>query len=584
MSEAVKQIGGKEAYRRLLVYVIPHWKMFVISVIGMAIFSGTDAAVAWLMKPLLDEGFIAEDVSVIRLMALGLVGIFMVRIFVGIISTYCMGTVGRKVIKDLRTIMFEHILRLPASYYDQSSTGNILSKLTYDVEQVSRASTNVITVLIREGLTSVGLLGLMFYRSWQLTLIFLLVTPIVAVLISFVSKKFRKTSQKIQKSVGGISHVSEEAIEGHRVVKTFGGQAVESASFEKENEYNSKQKLKLDVTRELSVGVIQFFVAIGIAGVILFTTSESMRGQVTPGDFVSMLFALVMLQRPIKRLTTVNSYLQTGVAAAQSVFTFIDIEKEKDTGTKVLQNVQGRIEYENVCFAYATSAGNVLNDINLVVEPGKTIAFVGRSGSGKSTLVNLLPRFYDIATGTIRVDGQDIHDLKLEDLRSHIALVSQHVTLFNDTIARNIAYGSLCDASEDDIMNAAKMAHAKEFIDKLPDGLNTLVGENGVLLSGGQRQRLAIARALLKNSPILILDEATSALDTESERYIQAGLEELVKGRTTLVIAHRLSTIENADLIVVLDNGKITEQGTHRELLDKDGRYAALHKMQFRDG
>lgn len=584
MSNAVKQIGGKEAYRRLLEYVLPHWKMFVVSVIGMAIFSSTDAAIAWLMKPLLDEGFIAKDVSIIRLMALGLVGIFMVRIFVGIISAYCMGTVGRRVIKDLRTIMFEHILRLPASYYDQSSTGNILSKLTYDVEQVSRASTNVITVLIREGLTSIGLLGLMFYRSWQLTLIFLLVAPIVAVLISYVSKKFRKTSQKIQKSVGGISHVSEEAIEGHRVVKTFGGQSVETASFEKENEYNSKQKLKLDVTRELSVGVIQFFVAIGIAGVILFTTSESMRGQVTPGDFVSMLFALVMLQRPIKRLTTVNSYLQTGVAAAQSVFTFIDIEKEKDAGTKVLQSVQGKIEYENVSFAYETSAGNVLNNINLVVDPGKTVAFVGRSGSGKSTLVNLLPRFYDIVTGAIRVDGQDIHDLKLEDLRLHIALVSQHVTLFNDTIARNIAYGSLCDASEDDIMNAAKMAHAKEFIDKLPDGLNTLVGENGVLLSGGQRQRLAIARALLKNAPILILDEATSALDTESERYIQAGLEELVKGRTTLVIAHRLSTIENADLIVVLDNGMIAEQGTHKELLEKDGRYAALHKMQFRDG
>lgn len=583
MTDAVKKIGGKDAYRRLLVYVIPHWKMFVISVIGMAAFAGTDAAVAWLMKPLLDEGFIAEDVSVIRLMALGLVGIFLVRIFVGIISTYCMSWVGRRVIKDLREKMFEHILRLPASYYDQSSTGNILSKMTFDVEQVSRASTNVLTVLIREGLTAIALIGLMFYRSWQLTLIFLLILPLVAVLISFVSKKFRKTSQRIQNSVGGISHVTEEVIEGHRVVKTFGGQEVEAVSFGKENEYNRKQKLKLDITRELSVGVIQFLVAMGIAGVILFTTSESMRGQVTPGDFVSMLFALVMLQRPIKRLTTVNSYLQTGIAAAQSVFSFIDIEKEKDTGSKTLQNVQGRVEYENVNFAYESSASNVLNDINLVAEPGKTIAFVGRSGSGKSTLVNLLPRFYDAVSGAIRIDGQDIHDIKLEDLRSHISLVSQHVTLFNDTIAKNIAYGSLCDASEDDIMRAAEMAHAKEFIDKLPDGLDTMVGENGVLLSGGQRQRLAIARALLKNAPILILDEATSALDTESERYIQAGLEELVKNRTTLVIAHRLSTIENADIIVVLHDGRIIEQGSHSDLLAKDGQYAALYKMQFRD-
>ncbi|MDT8405399.1 lipid A export permease/ATP-binding protein MsbA [Sulfuriflexus sp.] len=583
MPDAVNKIGGKEAYRRLLTYVIPHWKMFIISVIGMAIFSGTDAAVAWLMKPLLDEGFIAEDVGVIRLMALGLVAIFLVRIFVGIISTYCMSWVGRRIIKDLRHDMFAHILRLPAAHYDQSSTGNTLSKLIFDVENVARASTSVVTVLIREGLTTVALLGLMFYRSWQLTLIFLLVTPLVAVLISYVSKKFRKTSKRIQDSIGGISHVAEEVIEGHRVVKTFGGQGVETASFEKENDYNRKQKLKLDVTRELSVGVIQFLVAMGIAGVILFTTSASMRGQVTPGDFVSMLFALVMLQRPIKRLTTVNSYLQTGIAAAQSIFSFIDIDKEKDTGTKLLQEVQGRVEYENVCFAYATSAHNVIDNISFVAESGQTVAFVGRSGSGKSTLVNLLPRFYDVASGSIRIDAQDIHDIKLDNLRSHIALVSQQVTLFNDTIAKNIAYGSLCDASEEDILRAAELAHAKEFIDKLPEGLNTLVGENGILLSGGQRQRLAIARALLKDAPILILDEATSALDTESERYIQAGLEELVKNRTTLVIAHRLSTIENADLIVVLDNGRIIEQGTHNELLARAGQYAALHKMQFRD-
>lgn len=583
MPESVIQLGARQAYRRLLGYVFPYWKMFVIAMFGMVAFAGTEWTVAWMMKPLLDEGFIQNNSEIIRLIALGFIGIFMLRIFAGLISTYCMSRIGRGVIKRLRTEMFSHMLRLPASYYDHSSSGTILSRLIYDVEQVARASTNAVTVLVREGLTAIGLIGLMFYHSWLLTLVFLLITPVIIGLTTYISKKFRKLSHRIQHSIGGITHVSEEAIEGHRVVKTFGGQEVEEKNFENTNEMNRKQRLKMDITKELSLGVIQFVVAIGIAFVIYFSTIESMRDVITAGTFISMLFALVMLQRPVKRLTTVNAYLQTGIAAAQSIFAFLDAESEKDTGTRVLEHVAGKVEYENVNFAYQSSHANVLTDIRFVAEPGMTIAFVGRSGSGKSTLVNLLTRFYDVSSGRVRIDGVDIHDLKLTDLRNHIALVSQHVTLFNDTVGNNIAYGSLAGASEVEIMHAAEMAYAREFIDKLPDGLDTLVGENGILLSGGQRQRLAIARALLKDAPILILDEATSALDTESERYIQAAIEELVRDRTTLVIAHRLSTIENADKIIVLHDGKIVEQGTHKELIAHNGHYAALHKMQFRD-
>ena len=550
----------------------------------MAVFSATEAGFPWLMKPLVDDSLIARDADAIALIPILLISLFAVRIVVNFVATYCMSWVGRAVIKELRKQMFDHLLKFPTATYDKSSSGSLLSKITYDVEQVSRASTNVITVVVQEGLTVIFLVSLMLFYSWKLTLVFIVIGPFIALIITYVSKKFRKVSKRIQDSMGGITHVTGEAIEGHRVVKTFGGQEVEAKNFDKENEYNRRQKLKMDILRVLSLGVVQLLAATGTAMVIYYATSESMKDVVSPGIFVSILTAMIVLQRPIKRLTSVNEYLQTGIAAAQSIFSFLDMEKEKDTGGSVIESVKGRVVYSNIDFSYQESGDKVLKNISFVAEQGKTVAFVGRSGSGKTTLVNLLPRFYDVTSGSISIDGHDIRDVKLSNLREHISLVSQHVTLFNDSVANNIAYGSLSGASIAEIKHAADIAHASEFINKLPDGFDTQVGENGVLLSGGQRQRLAIARALLKNSPILILDEATSALDTESERHIQAGLETLMQNRTTLVIAHRLSTIESADIIIVMHEGDIVEQGSHAELIKQNGRYALLHRMQFSDG
>ncbi len=583
MTEPRQQLDGMQAYRRLLTYVVPHWKMFLLAIIGMVGFSITEVGFPALMKPLVDDSLIAQDPEAIALIPILLISLFAIRIVVNFVATYCMSYVGRAVIKQLRKEMFDHLLSLPTAVYDKTSSGSMLSRMSYDAEQVGRASTNAITVVIQEGLTAIGLIALMLYYSWELTLIFIVIGPFVAWVISFVSKKFRKVSKRIQNSMGGITHVTEEVIEGHRVVKTFGGQEVEAINFEKENDYNRKQKIKMDVLRVLSMGVVQLLVASGTALVIYYATSESMRDIVTPGVFVSILTTLIVLQRPIKRLTSVNEYLQTGIAAAQSIFTFLDLKKESDTGSTKLSEIKGNVTFSHVDFSYDADTGKVLEDISFTAEAGKTIAFVGRSGSGKTTLVNLLPRFYDSNSGVVSIDGHDIKDIELNNLRQHISLVSQHVTLFNDTIANNIAYGGLNNASRDEIEHAAKMAHVSEFVEKLPEGYDTMVGENGVLLSGGQRQRLAIARALLKNAPILILDEATSALDTESERHIQAALETLMKNRTTLVIAHRLSTIENADTIMVMHEGKIIEQGTHDELLRLDGRYALLHRMQFSD-
>ena len=575
------KIDGKQAYRRLLSYVLPHWRVFLIALVGMVAFSATEVGFPMLMKPLVDDSLIARDPDAIKLIPILMVALFSVRIVVNFVATYCMSWVGRTVIKELRKDMFNHLLSLPTTTYDKTSSGSLLSKISYDVEQVASASTNVITVIVQEGLTAIFLISLMLYYSWELTLVFVVVGPFVVFIITYVSKKFRKVSKRIQDSMGGITHVTEEVVEGHRVVKTFGGQKAEAKSFDKENEYNRKQRIRMDVLRVLSLGVVQLLVASGTALVIYFATTESMKEIVTPGVFVSILTTLIVLQRPIKRLTTINAYLQTGIAAAQSIFSFLDMEKEKDTGVATVDKIEGKVVYSNVDFSYSESGDKVLKNISFTAEAGKTIAFVGRSGSGKTSLVNLLPRFYDVLSGEVTIDGHDIRDIKLKNLRQHISLVSQHVTLFNNTVANNIAYGSLSDVGIDEIRRAADIAHASEFINKLPDGFDTQVGENGVLLSGGQRQRIAIARALLKDAPILILDEATSALDTESERHIQAGLETLMKNRTTLVIAHRLSTIESADNIIVMHEGDIVEQGTHTDLIQQDGRYALLHRMQF---
>ena len=568
-------------YRRLLSLAFVHWGIFAISIIGMILVAGTDTAIAAYMKPLMDDGFVDRDIEKIRQLPLILVGIFIVRVFAMFISMYCISWVGRKVIMVLRGQMFHKILLLPKDFYDNATSGEIISKFTFDVEQVANAATKAITIIVRDTFTVIGLLAWMFYLSVPLTLILLTTGPLIALLISFVTKKFRKLSKRIQGSIGDVSRIVEESIKAQIVVKVFGGSEYEQSQFEKINDQNRRQNMRMIATQALSTPTIRLIVGIGLAVIIYLVTMEESMSIVTPGTFASYMVSLTFLFGPVKRLADVNVDLQRGIAAAESVYRLIDREDEKDNGTYMADTVYGNIEFNHVGFHYKTAKEAALYDINLSIKAGETVAFVGRSGSGKSTLLNLLPRLYDVTEGSIILDGHDIRDYTLENLRSHIAFVGQDVVLFNDTVAHNIAYGTMRDADISQIEQAAKSAYADDFIRELKHGYQTIVGERGLMLSGGQRQRIAIARALLANAPLLILDEATSALDTESERYIQSSLEELMSNRTTLVIAHRLSTIENADKIVVLDAGKIVETGSHQQLLDNNGHYAALHQLQF---
>ncbi|MEQ6342316.1 MAG: lipid A export permease/ATP-binding protein MsbA [Gammaproteobacteria bacterium] len=568
-------------YRRLLGYARPYWKIFAISIIAMVILAATDTGFAALMKPMLDGSFVNKDPDTIRIIPLAIIGLFILRGVSGFLSSYGMTWVGRQVINNLRREMFEHMLRLPAGFYDKSSSGQLISKLVYDVEQVAEASTSVLTVVVRDTLTIAGLLAWMFYLNWMLAITFMLTGPLIALLVVYVNRRFRRISGRIQASMGGVTEAVGQTIEGQRVIKIFGGQRHQAEIFDNVNAVNRRQHMKMTATREASVPLVQLVAGAALAGIIYLATMDSMLATITVGTFMSFIVAMTMLLTPLKRLTTIHSSIQRGIVASESIFGLLDCEAEKDTGTVRIERARGAIEYGNVSFSYDSTKGRVLENISLKIEPGQTVAFVGRSGSGKTTLVSLLPRFYDLTTGRITLDGCDIRDFKLEDLRNQIALVGQDVTLFNDTIANNIAYGRWSDVSETDIIRAAEAAHAMGFIRKLPEGLQTIVGEKGMMLSGGQRQRLAIARALLKDAPVLILDEATASLDTESERMIQAALAQLVRNRTTLIIAHRLSTIEQADVIVVMDAGQIVEQGGHTELLACGGHYANLHRMQF---
>ncbi|SCZ67767.1 lipid A export permease/ATP-binding protein MsbA [Thiohalomonas denitrificans] len=573
--------NGSAIYRRLLGYVRPYWGRFLIAVLGMVAVAASETGFVALMKPMLDGSFVERDPTVILWTPIVIILLFLFRGVAAFSSGYVMAWIGRKVISTLRGQIFRHLLKLPVAFFDNTPSGSLVSKLIYDVEQVATAATKAVTILVRDTLTVVGLLGWMFYINWRLAVVLLIGAPLVAKIIHIINDRFRRYSRRIQGSMGDVTQIAQEVIEGQREVKAFGGHDYEERRFEEANEHNRRLNLKLQGTQVASVPVVEFVAASATAAVIYMALSD--LDTLTVGAFMSFVGAMMMMHSPMKRLTQVTATLQRGIAAADSVFSFIDRPGENDRGQITLDRAKGEVSYRDLTFRYAEDKPDVLQGIDLQVAPGETVALVGRSGSGKSTLVGLLPRFYDPTSGSIELDGHDIRDIRLDSLREQVALVSQHVTLFNDTIGNNIAYGHLEGADRETIIEATKAAHAWEFIKELPQGLDTMVGENGVLLSGGQRQRLAIARALLKNAPILILDEATSALDTESERHIQAALEVLMKNRTTLVIAHRLSTIEKADRIVVLENGRIIESGHHEALLDKEGRYAALYNMQFQD-
>ena len=581
MSQAATPQNAKQTYQRLLSYVKPYWLVFIVSIIAMVIFSSTEIGLAALMEPLVDESLIKQDPETIKLIPLGLIALFLVRGVANFLTTYGLGWIARNVITALREQMFAKLLVLPASFYDRSTSGQLMSKLLYDVEQVANAVTDAVIVLIRDSITVIGLLAWMVYLNGLLALIILVTVPVIALMIYKISSRFRRISKNIQQSMGDISHISSEVIEGHREVKTFGAQPYENHRFKKVNQQNRRQRMKMLATDAVSQPIIQLIIILGVSAVIYLATLPEMLNEITPGTFISFVTAMFMILTPLKRLTKINGRLQRGIAAAHSIFNLIDEPTEVNVGKNTLGRAIGDLEYNNVSFSYGS--GNVLNDISFKAKAGQTIAFVGHSGSGKTTLVSLLARFYDITNGQILLDGVDINTLELADLRQQLSLVNQQIVLFNDTVANNIAYGHQEHVSNDRTIAAAKAAHAWDFIENLPDGLATEVGQNGVLLSGGQRQRLAIARAILRDAPILILDEATASLDSEAERHIQAALETLMKDRTTLVIAHRLSTIENADQIIVMHDGNIVETGTHKELIAKGQHYAELHRLQFQE-
>lgn len=580
--QGIPELSGWVVYRRLLGHSLNYWPLLVLAVLAMLLVASTEVGFAALMRPLMDGSFVERDPEVIRWMPLAILGLFLVRGIAEFGSRYTLSWVGRKVISEMRATMFRHLLQMPVSFHDRNSAGQLISRFTYNVEQVAGAATDSITILVRDTLTVIGLLAWMFYLNWQLTLTVFIVAPVIGFLVDRITRRFRKISRRLQGSMGDVTHVTGEVMDGHREVKIFGGEQRERQRFEAINENNRRLHMKLVATQAINTPIIQFFVAIALAIIVWMASNPGVVEEISVGTFVSFFTAMLLLLSPVKRLVDVNATLQRGIAAGQNIFALLDEQPEIDTGERHIDRATGALRFTDIGFAYESSSKPVLSNIDLDIQPGETVALVGRSGSGKTTLVSLLPRFYEPTHGEIFLDGENIRDYRLADLRRQIAYVSQHVTLFNDTIYNNIAYGADSDAvGEQDVIAAAEAAYAMDFIRELPNGLQTEVGDNGVLLSGGQRQRLAIARALLKDAPILILDEATSALDTESERYIQKALDNLMRDRTTLVIAHRLSTIEGADRIVVMQNGVIAEAGRHQELLAHKGIYAHLHQLQF---
>ncbi|WP_018690767.1 lipid A export permease/ATP-binding protein MsbA [Algicola sagamiensis] len=575
--------SSKQNYKRLLGYVKDYRAMFVLSIIGMIGYASVDTFVMGMLQVFIDHGLTEKNKEILGTAPFFVVGLFLLRGLFNFMSSYGLSWVGSQVVVNFKNQLFQHFMDSPVSFHDQNSTGELMSKILYETEQVQQACTKALIVLVREGVFVIGLFAVMFYHSWVLSSVLIILAPIVAVIVKIVSKRFRKISQNLQQAAGDVTRSTEQMLKGHKVILSFGGQKLEAERFAQMNKVNRQQRLKMDVTSTVSVSVIQLIASVALAFVLFMASFPEIVNSLTAGQFTSLLSCMVMLLRPLKQLTTVNSEFQKGMAACGSLFRLLDMEKEQNTGTVMQARVDGEIQIKDLTFTYPTKEEPALKSLSLSIPKGKTVALVGRSGSGKSTLSNLLPRFYEIEEGHITIDGIPVQDFELKSLRRQFAIVSQQVILFNDTIANNIAY-AMPDVTCEQIENAAKLAFVSEFTDKLPEGLDTLVGENGVMLSGGQRQRIAIARALLRDAPILILDEATSALDTESEKMIQKALDNLQKERTSLVIAHRLSTIENADEIIVLDHGQIIEQGDHQTLLDKGGAYAALRMMQFGEG
>ena len=575
------QASTRELYLRLLGSVRPYWRVFAISIVTMALAAATDPVLPALMKPLLDGSFVERNQTHPYLVPLAIIGIFFVRGALGFLSSYTLAWVSNKVVLDLRNAMFARLLVLPTRYYDDHSSGVLISKIAYDVTGVTSAATSVLTVLVRDTLAAVGLLGWLVYLNWRLTLVTLIIAPGVAIVVKVFSKRMRRMSQEALRAQADVTHVLQESINCHREVRIFGGQEYEVRRFDRSNQKQRGYNMRQTVAASATVPIVQVFVSIAVAVIISIALQQSAANELSVGAFVSFLTAMLMLLSPIKHLTEVTSPLQRGLASAESVFELLDERAEEDTGDRVLPRARGRVEYERVSFAYPGSGREALDDVSLRIEPGETIALVGASGGGKTTFVNLLPRFYEVTGGRILIDGIDTREITLASLRANVALVSQDVTLFNDTVAANIAYGRSGGASRAELESTARAAHALDFVREMPQGFDTLIGEDGVRLSGGQRQRLAIARALLKDASILLLDEATSALDSESERHVQAALVELMRGRTTIVIAHRLSTIEHADRIVALQRGRIVETGNHAELLARNGVYARLYRIQF---
>jgi subfamily B ATP-binding cassette protein MsbA len=568
----------RSPYKRLLTYVKPFWPVLLLGVMANILYSCIDAGFTYMMRPFLDKGFIDIDMAFVKTIPIIVLLGITSRGIVSSLGSYCMTSVARSVVKVLRQKVFAHIIHLPADYYDGASSGQLLSKILYDVEQVAQVSSDALTDFVQNVFLVIGLLTVMFVICWQLSLMFLITIPFIGLIVNYTNKRVRKISHRVQRSMGEVTEIAGEAIDGYRVVRVFGGASYEMTKFNQATEMSKKNDMKVALSKAINVSGVQLVIAFGIAMIIYASIQLSTVITITAGSFLAIIAAMLQLIKPMKTLTTLNTVIQKGLAGAESVFKLLDEPLEKQDGMYLSHPLKGQVQFRDLAYAYRNER-TVLHALNFEIKAGESVALVGHSGSGKSTIASLLAGFYEPKSGEILIDGYSIQALSRAYLREQIALVTQQVTLFNDSLANNIAYGSF-ETSREQIVAAAKLAYCDEFIRQLPNGYDTIVGENGLLLSGGQRQRLAIARALLKDAPILILDEATSALDSESEQYIQAALEEVMKNRTTLVIAHRLSTIKKADKIIVLHQGQIVEQGTHQSLLALDGHYANLYRVQ----